>query len=770
MKTCIMKYFLSIVIFLSVYNSFSQIGPLCYSEPFNYAASSLPYDISSADFNNDGKVDIAVVNAGTDTLSVILNSGNGVFTATSNYKVGLNPWRVITLDLNSDGNIDIVTVNSTNGSNLCDISVLLGNGTGFFPSVTNYSVGPTPVSIAPGDFNHDGKIDLAVSGIIDTHFLYGQGNGMFNQAFTYNLGWTGMSSTSGDFNSDGFLDLAFIDAGSGSNMSVFLGTSTFLSTYYVGGVDCWSMLSNDYNNDGLTDIAVCNPDHVFLLFGGAFNAPVTYPLNNNQALGMTSSDINGDGYIDLIVANTGKDNVSILFGSYNGVFTLFNTEYTSGVGTIPFAVTSSDFNGDGLLDIATANYNSSDISILLNRVKPNVTISASTNSLCIGSGVTLQANGAYTYSWNTGDTTAINYQIPLTDMNYIVTGKGINYCVNTQSTNIIVDNTCADVWPGDANSDGRVDNIDVLELGLHYTQTGTPRTSTSNSWQSFHADNWTGTISNGKNLNHSDCNGDGTIDASDTLAIYNNYGLTHAFKAAQTNTVSPQLSIVPDQTSVVKGTWGTASIYLGNATTNINNINGVAFTVDFDNALIEPSNIWIEYLPSFIDASQNLHFRKLDFANSKLFTASTHTVSNNVSGFGKIATLHYQIKSTLTTDQVLNIGLSQANQSNVAGTIVPLTSSSTTLMAIGASVGLQELSGNIITISPNPTNGSLTIKSNTELQKIEVLSVDGKILLSEVPTNILHTMNLDNFANGIYFVNLYQNNRIVKREKVVLNK
>jgi len=78
-----------------------------------------------------------------------------------------------------------------------------------------------------------------------------------------------------------------------------------------------------------------------------------------------------------------------------------------------------------------------------------------------------------------------------------------------------------------------------------------------------------------------------------------------------------------------------------------------------------------------------------------------------------------------------------------------------------------EFKGNIY---PNPTNGSLTINSRTELKKIEVVAITGQVLLSEVPTNVSHTLQLDNFANGIYFVNLYQNNCIVKREKVVLNK
>ncbi len=398
-----------------------------------------------------------------------------------------------------------------------------------------------------------------------------------------------------------------------------------------------------------------------------------------------------------------------------------------------------------------------------------VTITATSTNVCTGSSIILTANGAPSYTWSAGVTNNLAF-IPTSTNSYSVTGSGSGVCSNTSTISVIVNNACANVWPGDANCDGIADNLDVLELGLHYTQTGAPRASTSNNWQSYFANNWTGTITNGKNLNHSDCNGDGTINDNDTLAIYNNYGLTHAFKPVQTNTVNPQLSIVPDQAFVAKGSWGTASIYVGDATTNINNINGVAFTIDFDNTLIETNNIYIEYQNSFIDAGQNLHFRKQDFANGKIFTATTHTINNNVSGFGKIATLHYQIKSTLTSVQVLNLGISQANQSDASGLISLLTSGTGSLAAT-IDVGLQEfLNSNLISISPNPTNGLLTINSKTELHKIEVISITGQVLLSETPTNVSHTLHLDNFSNGIYFVNVFQNNRVVKREKIVLNK
>ncbi|MBL7935324.1 MAG: T9SS type A sorting domain-containing protein [Bacteroidia bacterium] len=333
-------------------------------------------------------------------------------------------------------------------------------------------------------------------------------------------------------------------------------------------------------------------------------------------------------------------------------------------------------------------------------------------------------------------------------------------------------NKSSNVWPGDVNSDGIADNLDVLELGLHYTQTGTPRASISNAWQSYFSNNWSGTITNGKNLNHSDCNGDGIINDDDTLAIFNNYGLTHAFRVSDENMISPQLMIVPDQPILPKGTWGTSSIYLGDASNIINDINGVAFTVNFDNTIIEPNTVWLEYPTSFINTSnQNLHFRKSDFANGKIYTATTHTINNNVSGSGLIGILHYQIKSSLTTDTVLNLGITQAVHSDVSGTIFPLTAGKSSVTILVTSVGLQEtMNSNFISMVPNPTDGILTINSKTELQKIEVLSITGQVLLSETPSNVSHTLHLDNFANGIYFVNLYQNNRIIKREKAVLNK
>lgn len=406
-------------------------------------------------------------------------------------------------------------------------------------------------------------------------------------------------------------------------------------------------------------------------------------------------------------------------------------------------------------------------------VNPNPTITVTyPTSICVGSSANIIASGANAYSWSTGaNTSSINVIASINEI-FSVTGTDINNCSTTQTISIIVDNGCSDVWPGDANSDGTANNLDVLELGLHYTQTGTPRATIDNSWQSFHADNWTGTISNGKNVNHSDCNGDGTINDADTLAIYNNYGLTHAFKQNNINVTNPQLSIVPNENMLLMGYWGSADIFLGDASNPISNMNGLAFTVDFDNTLIEQDSIYLEYTNSFMDASnQNLKFRKLDFTSSKLFTATTHTNNMNVSGNGKIGTLHYKIKYPLSQTYTLQVGLSQANQSDNSGVISPLTTGTGTVEVVNGVTGIQNLSvENLISIFPNPAANELTVRGNSDIEKIEITNLTGQMILTEQVNSRNHKMNLENVANGVYFVKVYNTSKQISVRKLVVNK
>ncbi|MBI3517852.1 MAG: T9SS type A sorting domain-containing protein [Bacteroidetes bacterium] len=760
-----------------------------------YGLATGIYCLTSGDFNNDGLMDIAASSANQNSAQVLINNGNREFTQQPSLGMGSSPFAITKGDFNHDGNLDIVTANS--GFN--NVTVRYGDGLGAFPSIATSTVGSQPMFIVAEDFNNDGYTDIVTSnnGPQNMAVLISNGGIGFASAVTFTTGGAPKAIASADFNNDGNKDIAVANYVS-NKIVILLGNG--LGNFNISGsynttstISVQSMVIKDFNMDGKLDIIVAHENTVastisILSGNGSGSFATAVNLSTCQhPYGLGITDFNNDEKPDLLVTNKSPLSVSVLFNqaptlslnSSSVSVCAGNLVTLTASGATTYTWSNGVSNGVSFTPTSSAVYTvtgsnscgnaQATASVSLIQSSPTLTAIASSSIVCYGTSAILNALGANSYTWTNGVSNNISF-VPLVSNTYTVTGE--NLCgVSTATIDVTVDPTCQDVWPGDANSDGFTDNLDVLELGLHYTQTGTPRATQSNAWQSYFSNNWTGTITNGKNMNHSDCNGDGTINDDDTLAIYNNYGLTHAFKTAQTTTVNPQLSIVPDQPYVIKGTWGTSSIYLGDASANIVNINGVAFTVDFDNTLIEPNSIWIEYPTSFINsANQNLHFRKLAFANSKLFTATTHTVNNNVSGFGKIAILHYKIKSSLVTDEVLNIGLSLANQSDVTGIISPLTAGTETLMAIGASVGLQELNGNVVSVSPNPTNGPLIINSKAEFQKIEVVSVTGQVLLSETPTAITHTLHLENFANGIYFVNVYQNNRIVKREKVVLNK
>ncbi len=424
-----------------------------------------------------------------------------------------------------------------------------------------------------------------------------------------------------------------------------------------------------------------------------------------------------------------------------------------------YSVTGTDINNC----TSTANVN-----VL---TAANVTLSISgSNIICAGSSTNFTLSGAASYSLNSVACANTINVLPVANTAYTITGANSLNCYDSQTLTVYVNTSCADVWPGDANSDGAANNLDVLELGLHFAQTGPSRASTSNLWQSYFANSWAGLISNGKNLNHSDCNGDGTINLNDTLAIYNNYNLTHAFKTNNLTITNPQLTIVPDQSFVPSGQWGSASIYLGDSSNAINNINGLAFTVDImDNFLLVPTSVSVDYPSSFLNPSnQNLNFRKMTSNFGMIHTATTHTNNLNVNGFGKVGVFYFKVDPNITSLYQFNFGLINANKSDANGVISPLSVGSSTSVMVGVPNGLKENnSDNNIFIFPNPTNALVNIKSNTEIKRVELLNVTGQILLTENAKGTSHQLNLEAFAKGIYFVKIYNANGSITNKRIV---
>jgi hypothetical protein len=166
--------------------------------------------VAVGDFDDDGTPDLAVANLGSNTVSVLLGNGNGSFQAPRSYAAGSKPQSVAAGDFNGDGVPDLAVANAgsypyTDGS----VSVLLGNGDGTFRAAVSYAAGTAPTSVAVGDFNGDGLLDLAVADAGGVRVLLGNGDGTFRTTpISYVSGVSPNSVAVADFNGDGWPDLA----------------------------------------------------------------------------------------------------------------------------------------------------------------------------------------------------------------------------------------------------------------------------------------------------------------------------------------------------------------------------------------------------------------------------------------------------------------------------------------------------------------------------------------------------------------------------------
>ena len=372
-------------------------APKFSAQPTSIPVESRPLSVISGDFDGDGHLDVASANTVGTSISIALGRGDGSFEpATSQYS-GLGPTGIVAGYFDGDRHLDLAVANfgadlqpggaplhtnvggdggaNPGGGNL---AIFHGRGDGTFLPAHHIEVGNGPTSLAVGDFNRDGRSDLACTDYRDNTVtvLLGDGLGAFEVVGSVPVGERPRALVSGYIDGDEHLDLAVANEGivgqgeaTEGDASILLGRGdgTFRAAANVkAGSNPHNAQIRDLNGDGKTDLVIANfiSNDLSVALGrgdGSFEPQVRY-ATPEIPLCVSIGDFNLDGRPDLAVACFDEGVVAVLAGRGNGQFESAVT-FAAGAGT--FYVDSGDFNRDGRPDFATANVGSSDLSIIL---------------------------------------------------------------------------------------------------------------------------------------------------------------------------------------------------------------------------------------------------------------------------------------------------------------------------------------------------------------------------------------------------------------------
>lgn len=404
-------------------------------------------------------------------------------------------------------------------------------------------------------------------------------------------------------------------------------------------------------------------------------------------------------------------------------------------------------------------------------VNPSPTVSmSSTYTSCSGSNGTATAtptgNPPFTYAWSTGATTQTIIGLPVNTYSVSVTDAG--GCTVTDS--VTVRDSCGWVWPGDANEDLVANNTDILAIGLGYGFTGSIRNNATLNWTGQFAMDWNDTLPDGTNLKYTDCNGDGVIDYNDTIAVTQNYGLTHIYRLTEPiySLSNPNLYLVASMDSAGPQTLVNIDIMLGEAAMPVDSIYGIAYTLTFDPTLIDTNASYISYTGSWLGTvgTDMIPFTKY-FNTSGFVDAAVVGIDHmNRSGYGKIGTFRIVTTDNLSGIVPLNIGVSNVTAITARMAMLTVNTQDGAIIldpSLSTGITYSEIE-KLVSMYPNPAGTSITfgIPANT-VDEMLVTDIAGRIMMKIQQPSQVMKLDVSGLVPGMYQV-------IMKTSKGNINK
>ncbi|MBC7862604.1 MAG: T9SS type A sorting domain-containing protein [Bacteroidia bacterium] len=417
---------------------------------------------------------------------------------------------------------------------------------------------------------------------------------------------------------------------------------------------------------------------------------------------------------------------------------------------------------------------------------PTVTINSITEPACMTANGSMSFSGSggaspYSYQgsapgvgmWGPSGSTSLTGISAGTATVCASDANGCSSCIS----NVNIPDSCNLVWPGDANDDLTADNNDLLAISLGNGTAQWPRTNAGNNWIGVPAQNGGATILGSSDDKHIDCNGDGTINLNDTVAVIQNFGLTRP--ASKFGNIipaggNPALKIDIVQDTLTAGSSGNILLSLGDAINSANNIYGIAFTINFDANVIDPASFSINGNGSWMGI-QNTNMMCIamnDGASGMMQGVVSRYDHTNVSGNGLIANMGFITKNNYSGTQNVNFTLSNVVLIDNANNQTSVGLVNDSVVALDPILGIKNNAVSTLKLFPNPAKENVTIFSQPNPiaigSVVEIFDVTGNLVKRISVTTNSTILNLAGMSKGIYFVKSVGVNKISEVQKLVV--